>query len=638
MGVGLTQVQVQVLIDLSGTSYGGTFNPTDVSPYLITMGEPIEIGQWGRQDLISDLQVSQVTFELANDGRFTPRNSGPSGIYYPHVRRRARCRINLIVTTFSGDLAIVDTGDAGYRVTGPSGFATNLGDESYQFNVGTFTDLGDESYSIASTSTTVNYFDGFIDSWETVYSNGGYSNVTVSASDILGRLATDMPLRCIGYEEMLLDQPTSFYPLNDQGPSFADLLNVGPLITATPGFTGLGVNYQNVTLAPNVTSVYSDPNLVGVGLQGYFSFLAIPAPITLPAAFVMHFATNNTAFTNSLVSDDASNSVGIKTNGHISTSPTGPDVGSLPVNDGKVHQLALQGGTIWVDGIDSGVVHGLTNINSLGFNLVGTCWSVGFFPATLTSARLIDQFLANGGQGITTKPQFAGELTSVHAARMLGYRTNFGLVADVGLGKVGVHSTDGLTVQQALFDCADAEGGAVYGNGLGQVVFLNRNHMFSPPVTLTLDASKGQVAVTSVIRDDIAGLLNKVNVTIPSGATQTYADPTSIGQDGIVEDDLDLIIDNEAHALDAAKWRVQVGVQEQTSATQLDIDLFKIGDPSVVLRVLQLKPLDVVALANTRADMPTTNTYMVQGGKLTVGANTMIVSLFTTVVPAGDPY
>lgn len=634
-GIGAADVAVTVQVDLSGTAFGNTPTWTDVTADVLTSGNPINI-TWGRQDWTSDVSASTCSLSLDNaDGKYTPGLA--SSPYSPYVKRRARIRISATVSDES-PLTIIDLGDGSYEIDGPPGFYTDNGDGTYTMNVGSWTDLGDGTYSITPVNTTVYLFDGLIDSWETSFEGGQFSETAVSATDMLGRLSSDI-LNPMGYEEILLDSPNYFYPLNDQGPTFGDMQSAGPVMTSNPGFAGLGVTYQNVTYPPNVSVNISDPDIVGVGLQGYDSFLEFGASLPLSSnAFEMHFVTINTSFASQLVLDNAGIGVGIKTNGFLATTPTGANIGSIPVNDGRVHQLALQGGTIWLDGGDTGVAHSLANVAGLGFNFVGTVFNAASFPGSVSSTRLLQHFYGSGGWGFTHPPSFFGESTSQHVNRLLSYRVNFGSVVDTGVGKVGVHSTSGEDLQQALYDTAEAEGGVVFADGQGRIVFRSRNHMFSPSSVLTLDASQDQVSTTTLFRDDIQYLLNDVTVTTPAGATQRYFDPTSVTADGTAATQVDLIIDNDVDALAAATWRVQVGVQEQTSATQLDVNLFAMTDGPTIAGVLSLQTLDVLTLANLPATAPTTEEFMVQGGTLTIGIDQFDASIFSTVVPAGSPY
>lgn len=621
MGVGVADTVVTVEVDVSGTPYGEPPTWTDVTERVLTkdFGDPIDI-TWGRQDWASDIAAGSCSFTLDNrDGAFTPAYAGSP--YYPNVKRRARCRVWCTVEV-GGDLTFTDEGDY-YTVSGPG--ISEPPDETVTFAFGTFIDAGGYyDYTGDLSPVTVYLFDGLIDSWNAARtSDGMFGTTNVSATDMLGRYSAD-ELRNLLYEEILHDVNTTgglFYPLNDQGPTLGDYTGTYPTLAVTLGAGAPDVAYQNVTGC-------ADSDIVGVGLGGFFSLIeGVEFSISSGGAASLFFATSFTGVgCDLIVNDGGTAAIGITPAGIINDGVSaGPNVA-----DGLPHHLVVINGDGWyLDGVKYGTVS-IDEVANLGFNFVGTIWAFAVFFSPPSMTRFAQHRVA-------ALTGFAGETTDEHIARLLSYRPNFGSSLNSGLGTVGVHPTDGIDLQQALYDTADAEGGGLFADGQGRIVFLNRGWLFSPAVTLSLDDTI--VQPTTVFRDDIQDVVNDVTVTTPAGATQRYIDAASVAADGSLAQSYNLIVGSDAAALAAAKWRVQVGVQDRTSTPQLDIDLFTVEDPAVVAAVLQLQPLNVVAVTSLPVGAaPTVDQFMVQGGQIVIAADQFDVTLATTAVPAGDPY
>jgi hypothetical protein len=178
----------------------------------------------------------------------------------------------------------------------------------------------------------------------------------------------------------------------------------------------------------------------------------------------------------------------------------------------------------------------------------------------------------------------------------------------------------------------------VYANGQARVAFRSRANLFSPPPTWIIDGANRQIAPTTTFRNDVETVVNRALVSRPVGATQVHEDGASIVADGLAQRDLSLLVATDAEALGRATWEVQVGTQEQTAATQLDVNLYRLADANAVLAMLQMRPLDVVRLDTAPDIASDVEDFMAQGGSLTCGPQQLAVSLFTTVVPAGDEY
>lgn len=586
--------------------------------------------RWGRQGWSGPI-ASSLSLQLKNPtGDFTPANT--DSIYYPNVRHGTRVRLSVDVTIPAGGLLFTNNGDGTATVTGPTGFAFDRGNGTVLFLLGAFVANGDgtATYTGSDETVTVDLFDGPIYSWRAAWEDGVYGAASIEAADVLGRLGATTPLEAMLYEEIQKDLGTgntgTFYPFNDAGPTFGDIRNVLPPLTAYAGSGAPDVAYQTVTGC-------ADQSVVGVGLGGFFSYVGgVGFGFSGGEAAYLFFATSFTGYAAGLLNDsDDDLYVGIDVNGYATDGTTsGPFVA-----DGAVHLLVIVDGDGWyIDGVKYGGDIGIDTVNAIGFNFVGTLFCFGVFYTPPSISRF-NEYLQ------CARTNFAGEATDRHMERLLGYRLNLGSDLDSGLGRIGVHPTDGVSLQQALYDTAQAEGSVVFANGQGRVRFRSRAAMFDTAPVWILDGSARQIAPSTTFEDTTERVVNRAVVSrVGGGASQVYQDDASIAADGVYEypDGLSLLVDTDAAALACAKWRVQVGTQEQTAATQLDVNLYTMPNANVALALLQLQPLDVVRLDHTSDTAPTTEEFMVQGGSLTLGANGLDVSMFTTVVPAGDPY
>jgi len=74
---------------------------TDITAYVM-LRDTIKITGMGRTDESGTITASQLTMTLRNDGRFTPKNSGASGVYYPNITRNCQVRVSVSTTSVTG--------------------------------------------------------------------------------------------------------------------------------------------------------------------------------------------------------------------------------------------------------------------------------------------------------------------------------------------------------------------------------------------------------------------------------------------------------------------------------------------------------------------------------------------------------
>lgn len=618
-----------VQADLSGTTYAGAPTLTDVTRF-VRLVDGIDITSW-RQDSLTEISPTQFALTLDNEtlpgdatapnaGRFTPglSTSPWSGKLLPGVRFR-----------------ISET-------------------------------VGGTTYTLA---------DGYATDWSTQPSDDGAFPVTrVNCIDIFGWMGTLQPLRSIYDEEVLLDAPSHFYPCDDDtaskvaanvaaanNPSASVLIGkfggsftfgystVSPTVTAATSLQLKGA----ASPASGKTSAYVATGIKPANAAGFTVEMIVKidaANATFAGAYLATILDPNgfilTGTSTYLVADTGGLTLQI-TDGIVATPASIAHGGPNIINDGLFHHLVFglqaDGKTpfLYIDNVarpvgaaasatlnwkvSSVLDIGVRNVNNYG-GWDGEVAKIAYYPAALSAARITAHYTAK-----TTA--FAGERTDTHLARLLGYRPNLGSSLAVGLGTVGVHDTAGATLQRALLDTAKAEGGLVYADGTGQIIFLNRARNYDPVVAASLDV-EADLTSDYQVRIDNQRLLNDVTVSRTNGADQRIVNTASQAIYGPRQQTLTLIVNSDRDAADAAGWTV---ANQKTAAVRtpaITADITTMTSTSQAQAVLARTPLDRVTLTNLPSWAPPTD-VTIQGRKIRIDDSGPVVSFFTDNLPRG---
>lgn len=600
--------------DLSGTAFGATPTWTDLSGWIT---EELSV-TWGRQDWIGDVSPSELSFTLHNpDGRFTPGKA--SSPYYPHLKYGARVRYREVIG-----------------------------------------------------ATTIYIFDGYVTDWTATPSLDGPWQTTVSAVDILGRFANVPVLGSYVIEEMLLDSPAWLYPLQESegAVTFGDITgNEDPATiaggswllggvdagqdvaaVATGIFAGTSVQVTNPTY---LTWVPADGAATGLWLQ-------FPVPPTSPQFTIEALVqiTRDPQIGTIIACGDSEAGDGweLITQGagiilFRWSDGTGSINQALPGTwaDGVLHHFVITVHSdhktvdLYADGtlgstqtsvaafIAAPIFHVVAGMKATfgvsTYPFTGAFAYVAYYPGTLSAARVTAHY-----EAATTA--FSGESTDDRITRLLTYRTNLGTgTIDTGLSNMGGDNIDGQTLQQALLDVANTEAGATYADGHAKINFRSRSRLISPTTAVTLDASTGAVDTPSTFRDDIQGVRNDLTVARSGGSDQRVMDATHVTANGDYADSLTLNIDTDANALTVATFLLGLGTADQLATPNLTVNLLALlhrGDTTTVTAVLQLAPLDQIALSNLPTNSPSSPTLTVQGGTVTRSAEEFSAELYAT--------
>lgn len=607
-------IKYTVKADFSGTPYGGTPTWTDITQ-PVAAGDgfpPLTVTKW-RQDELSDLTPTQVGFSLQNnDGKFTPGLA--SSPYYPNVRRRTRVQVGGTVAGVPVYLA-----------------------------------------------------DVFADSWEVGKDSSQVWLTAFSGTDILGRMGADTPLRSALLEEMLLDDPLCLYPLQEAAgtQTFGDITNQRPPATVVnskygPGTVTAGNEAPSNLIAGGTLAVVSNPSYPDTtgGLSKAGSWINFPVglagltfqPFTLecwvePSTILPGAGSAPWVIGNYNAGGFTSSAFVLTSAGHVQFpyASAAMITDTVSICDGNVHHIVgTFDGTfvyLYVDGRYVGssaaallafrgdVTAGMWSApNATAQPFTGAFGYVAVYDHALTAFRVLQHY--NAGQNAFTEVGgFGAETADLRIARLLSYRTNLGSSLDLGDMVLGPALTDGETLQAAVLDAGRADGGVVFADGQGQVVFRARVVNYDPTPQLTLDASQGGVSYPTGVRDDIQFMLNDVTVSRPDGADQRVVDQPSIDRDGEVATSVTLNVDSDWDALQLAGWMVAQGRQEWVGVPSLTVDLMHAGT-AVTLAICQLQPLDMITVTNLPAPLPSSLTLQVQGVSFSLAVDAQTVTLF----------
>lgn len=437
---------------------------------------------------------------------------------------------------------------------------------------------------------------GFVDRWPSTYSSGGVRSWTpLQAVDVLTVLALTK-LKTILRQEMLVDQPSAYYPLDDAAgsrtaaslvpgitpaalqyvsfdlTSYNGLANFGAA-TATPGDPGTGLVF-NPGLQPDNTPINGYVLVLNAGVSGNPLTLAAPGftvdfrTITPVRAYdtgilqALYLTTNSygpNMFYVGLVGGYFQAQLGYtdSTSGltYISVNNRG-----LGINfaDGKPHHVVASASisntqivlTLTVDGVKQTATFPASG--AAGFTsgsrplTVGTLASKAANPMTFLASvcagtmthQAIYPFVLSDAR-IAAHYQaginlLAGELLSARANRLLGYLpAPVPSLIGASASSVGVEAFAGNTLLAELQALAKWENGNLYVNGSGQVTFAGRQARYGTPSRYTFGEAPGELPYTSLSYDfDTSYLYNEVMIGRTGGSTGYAADQPSIGQHG----------------------------------------------------------------------------------------------------------
>lgn len=613
LGATSTSPQLTLRIDTSGTAFGGSPTWTTYTEHLMARAG-VQI-TWGRSDEQAEPAPRQFSFELSNaSGVWTPGKAGtPAGW------------------------------DVGARV---------------RFTV---------------TVDGVNYerADGYVDSIEPTWVGGvhTWNVVRVSCTDISARLALGQPLRSMVVQEMLADNPTCLYPLDEaDGSTSAGDISVNRAAAAQrrDGKYGSGtVSFAtDMGLADPTTGVqfgstspgdFDTPvsTLALVGGMSTANFVPANGAHTVSMWVVMPTVAPAVQYTLSLQTSEDGSAIelGVLSSGVINfylvspgTAGNGPN-GTTSLCDGKLHHLVgtlaadQKTAKLYIDGVLISTYvsattfsfadlrfHGLggrsTSVDQ-GFAFPGTMANYAVYPSALSAARILVHYQAGKGALL--------EQSGARYARLAAYAglTTTGL--PTGTAQMGAQNTAGAGVTDALAKVARTEGTVSYVTGAGDLTFQDRTIRYNATAGLTLTAGQTSGTDPIKIRRDRQGLANEMTVSRDGGASQRYVDATSQAAIGRFDGgSLEVAPSTDADALNNAAWRVHTHKGFATRIPGVTVNLLGAED-SVRTAVLGAGISTLLTLTGLPSQAPASSVSLfIEGGSERIAYEDWEIDFFTS--------
>jgi Concanavalin A-like lectin/glucanases superfamily len=531
--------ELQVRLDDGTGAY-----PYDVSAYVHL---PTALGVTrGRNDELGAVEASRLTLRLDNvDGRFTLG----SPVYGVHVNQRIRV-------------------------------------------------------SVQRGATTSHRFTGYVQDWPTQWPTptGSYAVANVTAIDRLPRLAR-RDLRSMLEQEILADEPYAYYTLGEKTGAIAAGDTSGnarrPLELYGSGAKiefGTGTGPADNLPAPEFKGGqylrvrYPNPPVLatGVTVEAYFAtddadgdlIRLMPRESTEHELYVKMAAGR-------LEAGWTATEPGFGNNFWMTSD-------GARLDDGELHHVAIGwretagpaaiNMQMYVDGARQSMTYfGTGRLGSaykeyrIGQDYAGTIAHLVIYPFAdaYGESAYTDRIGIHAELGLGLTP---GESSDERIARLARYgaipETELQLDAGV-LTSLPRQSTEGASVLDAMTRVEEAEGGTIFVDGEGHLVFQNRMHR---PIKAT---STPTLAVTSadVNHDDLTFsaepqyLVNHITGTRENGAVQTIWDADSIETHEQHPDSLELLVNSDLEVLTRMQWRLARYAHPQPRLASVTLDL-----------------------------------------------------------------
>jgi hypothetical protein len=436
-------------------------------------------------------------------------------------------------------------------------------------------------------ATVSRRFVGYVDDWPVRWEDpvGKQAYVTVSAVDRMARLARrDAPVSLID-GEISLDKPIALYAFLEEEASLTAGDTSGgqspPLtITGTGDPAALGATTGD--RANDLSAVEMTAGGQWLEVDG----LEVTPPWTVSLFFT---ATTDSALlyiappTNGATGIGATTYIQIRIDGGILTGERFAVGGSLStfdsgvfVADDKLHHVAFTmsatgAANLYVDGI---LTAGAGTGPVIGFRYLrigpwtGTGARLAIFKTALTGSRISQHATAG------LRPE--SDRSDQRIARYAAYAgiAPADQTLDVGMLKsTAVQSAPKLL--PAMQEVATSEGGALFVNGSGKLVFQSRNSRpLAVPAAVTLALVAGDYEHDNIaVPADGQYLFNDVTGSRPDGAVQRAKNDASLAKYEQYPGSLNLAVTTDAEVLDRASWQANAYAEPIPRLSSVTLDL-----------------------------------------------------------------
>lgn len=534
-----------------------TTTPDDPAPVWVNITAYVDLESGvsitgGRGDEYAAVQTGSARIALVNtDGRFTPGNTASP--YYPNVKVRKKIRVSY---------------------ANPAG-----GPVSYRFT-------------------------GYVEEWPTDWPTGGdtYSACQVSAADRFKRLGQTSPMKSIVEQEYLADAPAAYYTLGeptgsttagDTSRNTSGVLsttqvgaggvltfgaNTGPGTDALPAPAFTPTNVTNGKYLSGSVTTTTIGGATGMWLEAY-------ALTSTAAQQSVARLSNPTTSTSLTLSTTAAGKASV-TNINAAAAADFTLTSSGSVNDGATHHLAvlqsISAGvitvTLVVDGVSAATTtYAGTATDAYTTITIGGGAAGGAFTGTIAHAATgsipptVARVLSHYQAGMTG---FAGERSDQRIARLARYAGIPVAEQSLEVGSstsIAFIDTTGQSSLQAMQDVAATEGGVLFIDGAGQLVFHARSHRYNALSVFTVTAGDIDPGTRFVTNDAL--LVNDVTASRAAGVTVRAMDTASVTDYGTRAISPVLLTTSDNEVIDAANWKAHQSSAINPRLPNLAVDL-----------------------------------------------------------------
>lgn len=610
----MTAPNPKLQIDVSGSAWNGTRTYTDVSSYVRWATDPATV-IWGRLNERATLEPSVLTVTLDNaDGRFTPgRASSP---YYPYFKRGTP--IYLPVEPTPGD------------VPGHPRFY------------------------------------GFIDTIEQTI-RGSWSQVTVTAADVLAKVRARRPLASIATEHILSLDPDGYWPFK-AGIGRTDITGGSRSAIVVRGKNRSGDSSVGYSLA-GADALAGDPAAY-LTFEAFFNFVNNDTGYLLRLGREVHlggwtwlawvnsanstenynsnfFSQSDTAgidqvqiycsallgggFTVGTTIRNSDDTVAVATAAttdvtdaewHLIAVTLGTDDKTLKIYvDGALEATATAGSAVsWKGSVRPDVGgHMPRSFETGGQFYDGSIGHVAIFDRVLTASDLTDVYSAGAS--------FAGDTTTDLAVRVCDYvGLTQALTTTPDDHVVGPIATEGMTVFDLLMVLAATADRPIYQAPatIGALKWADIQYDETVDVTIPADDTTGE----GQFQHDSQLQFNTVTVNYPGGS-EVYRRTASVTADGPMETSVDAASETAARAYELASWIANTHKDPATRSASLPVDLLT-GSVDADTLLAAAHPGGVWSLTSLSSLAPaTTMTGRFEGCTETIGTRAWVLDFHT---------
>lgn len=468
----------------------------------------------------------------------------------------------------------------------------------------------DEGDTAAAFTTTpapiVHRYDGYVTEWPTEWPTGGesHSTSTITAYDLLSRLARSRTLNSVIAETVRTLTPLWYFPLNeaDGATSVGDIAGKAATLDVLERGSDGVIEFAAATGPP--TDGGSSPKFTPAGPgDGFYLSGEVPpwTDIALSSTLVAQFLSPEPGAAAQTIArwSDAYGlhiELGLDSDGKAYAAFVNPwntddneTVTSSPIfADNRTHTgavtLALSGGTYTMTLTVDGTVRGSTSWSTtasliykfdhldIGGTQFGTMFTGSISHVLGTRIGLTLAQLQAIHESATTG--FAGERSDERIARVLGW---VGIPTalqslDVGLSTMGHIDPAGKSVATYLSEVAFTEGGAVFACVNGCLKFYSRDRVYDTTATVVASATADDIDPSTELATTLDRLVNIVRASRPGGATVRIEDATSAAAYGTAEESIDIAAATDEEVLDRANWFLNDRATPRTILPQLALD------------------------------------------------------------------